>query len=253
MATVGRFNVTPVKSMALRHPPEIELGHDGVSGAHRFLVLEADGSRPSTEGKARLLGIRADYDHALERLRLTFPDGDRVQGSADPSGDPITVALFDRKVQARPLDGPFAGALSDHCGRDLRLVRVVEPEYAGGEHRVTLLSRASVEDLGRRGGAEPPPDPRRFRMLVELDDCEPYEEDGWSGRRLRLGEAIVRVGEGVPRCVLTTMHPDTGQPDFPTLKVLATYRRRDGELPLGIYADVERPGRIRVGDPVEPL
>src|SRR5206468_2583786 len=130
--------------------------------------------------------------------------------------------------------------------RELQLMRVVEPENAGGEHRVTLLSLASVEDLGRRGGADSMPDTRRFRMLVELADCEPYEEDGWSGRRLCLGEAIVRVSDGVPRCVLTTMNPDTGEKDFPTLEVLAGYRRRQGELPLGMYADVERPGAVRV-------
>jgi uncharacterized protein YcbX len=90
-------------------------------------------------------------------------------------------------------------------------------------------------------------------MLVELDGCAPHEEDAWSGLRLRMGDAIVRAGAGVPRCVITTMHPDTGEPDFPTLDVLATYRRREGELLFGVYADVEEPGRVRVGDPVEIL
>ena len=116
------------------------------------------------------------------------------------------------------------------------------------------MSTASVRDLGRRGRLDGDgPDPRRFRMTVELDGCEPYEEDSWVGRRVRLGEAVIRVGDGIPRCVLTTMHPDTGEKDFPTLEVLASYRRREGELPFGVYADVERPGRIRVGDLVEPL
>lgn len=57
----------------------------------------------------------------------------------------------------------------------------------------------------------------------------------------------------MPRCVLTTLHPDTGEPDFPTLDVLASYRRREGELLFGVYADVEEPGRVRVGDTVEIL
>jgi uncharacterized protein YcbX len=90
-------------------------------------------------------------------------------------------------------------------------------------------------------------------MTVELDDCEPYEEDSWNGSRVRMGDVVVRVGEGVPRCVLTTMNPVTGEKDFPTLEVLASFRRRDGELQFGVYADVVQPGRIRVGDVVEPL
>ena len=40
--------------------------------------------------------------------------------------------------------------------------------------------------------------------------------------------------------------------DLDTLGVIRRYREReDGKLPFGIYADVEEPGRIRLGDPVE--
>ena len=52
------------------------------------------------------------------------------------------------------------------------------------------------------------PDPRRFRMTMELDGCEPLEEDTWAGRRIEVGEAIVRMGDPVPRCVVTTLDPD---------------------------------------------
>ena len=50
---------------------------------------------------------------------------------------------------------------------------------------------------------------------------------------------------------LTTMHPVTGEKDFPALKVLASYRRQNGELRFGVYADVVQPGRISVGDSVD--
>jgi MOSC domain-containing protein len=253
MANVVRFNVAPVKSTALSHPNEIDLRETGVEGDHRFLVLETDGRRLSEGGKAPLLGVRADFDPVSDRLVLEFPGGRRVNGATAPAGEPFTVKLYDRQVAARPVDGPVAAAISEHLGRTMLLARVVEPEYAGGTHRVSLLSLPSVRDLGRRGGWDEMPDSRRFRMLVELDDCEPYEEDSWAGRRVRLGDAVVRVGEGIGRCLLTTMDPDTGEKDFPTLDVLATYRRRDGELPMGVYADVEIPGRVRIGDPVEPI
>jgi hypothetical protein len=71
---------------------------------------------------------------------------------------------------------------------------------------------------------------------------------------VRIGEAVVRVGSQVPRCVITTLDPDTGERDFPTLSVIKRYRglTDDGELPFGMYADVVRPGAVRTGDPIEP-
>jgi uncharacterized protein len=252
MATVARFNVSPVKSTSLQHPTAIELREGGVAGDHRFMVLEADGSRLSGAAKAPFVGIRSEYDAASEWLRLSLPDGSELEAETVAGREPRQVTLFDRDVTARPVGGPFAAGLSAYAGRELRFVRVDEPEYAGGVHRVSFLAIASVADLARRGGRTTL-DPRRFRMLVEVEGCAPYEEDTWRGRRVRVGEAVVRVGNGVPRCVLTTMDPDSGRPDFPTLEVLAGYRRRGTELPLGVYGDVERPGTVRVGDAVGPI
>jgi uncharacterized protein len=148
--------------------------------------------------------------------------------------------------------GPFADAVSSHAGTDLRLVRVDPPECAGGSHRVSIVSVGSVQDVARRGGRDTL-DSRRFRILVEVDDCDPYEEDSWSGGRVRLGDSVVAVGDSIARCVVTTLNPDSGRPDFPTLEVLAEHRRREGGLMFGVYGDVEEPGRVRVGDAVEVL
>ena len=254
MPTVARFNVTPVKSTALQHPDEIVVSELGVEGDHRFLFLNEDGRRLSEAGKAPLLSIQTSFDPGTGLLRAVNRDGDVVEADVSGGGEPIEIGLYEREVTGRVVGAPIAEAVSAWAGRRLRLVRVDEPEYAGGQHRLTLVSLASVRDLGRRGGLDGDgPDPRRFRMTVELEGSEPFEEDSWHGRRVRLGDAVVRVGDGVPRCVLTTMNPVTGEKDFPTLEVLASFRRRDGELPFGVYADVGQPGRIRVGDAVEPL
>jgi uncharacterized protein YcbX len=92
-------------------------------------------------------------------------------------------------------------------------------------------------------------------MLVEVDGCAPHEEDSWQGRRLRIGGAVVRGGEPVPRCVVTTLDPKTGARDFPTLSVIERYRglSPDNHLPFGVYGDVLEPGDVAVGDLVELL
>ncbi len=79
-------------------------------------------------------------------------------------------------------------------------------------------------------------------MLLELDGLEPHEEDGWSGRSLQVGEAVVVGGGPVPRCVVTTQDPDTGLASLDTLRAIKRYRGlREGRyVDFGIYFDVER-------------
>jgi uncharacterized protein YcbX len=56
---------------------------------------------------------------------------------------------------------------------------------------------------------------------------------------------------------VTTQYPATGLKDLETLKTINRYREAmdDGGgrgLPFGMYAEVETPGTVRVGDEVTP-
>ena len=60
----------------------------------------------------------------------------------------------------------------------------------------------------------------------------------------------------VGRCAVTTPDPETGVNDLDTLRMIKRYRGDvEGEepLPFGVWGSVEQPGRVRVGDAVEPL
>jgi uncharacterized protein YcbX len=67
------------------------------------------------------------------------------------------------------------------------------------------------------------------------------------GRELHLGEAIVGVRQVRGRCVMTTYDPDTLEQDITVLQKI--YWDLGGRTALDCY--VLRPGRIRVGDPVD--
>jgi hypothetical protein len=92
-------------------------------------------------------------------------------------------------------------------------------------------------------------------MLFQVGGLEAHGEDLWLKRRLRIGDALVRIRGTVGRCAITTQNPETGVPDFDTLRVLKDYRglSADDELDFGIYGEVVEPGRVRVGDAVEPV
>jgi uncharacterized protein YcbX len=54
---------------------------------------------------------------------------------------------------------------------------------------------------------------------------------------------------------MTTHDPDTGEPDLDTLRTIISYRglREGKNADFGVLADVEEPGRVRLGDEVIPL
>ncbi len=253
MRTVARISVTPVKGLALLHPDEIELTPAGVVEDRRFALVDADGKRLRSSNVSWPVVVHGEYDSSAEVLRLRFPGGELVEGSAVGSGPVRGWDFHGGQIeQGRVVEGEWNDHLSALAGHDVRIVR---PERVGAirEDPVTLVSSASVARLEREAGGAV--DPRRFRMLFDLDGCGEHEEDTWDGRRLRVGETVLRVGGPVPRCAVTTRDPDSGKRDLDTLRLIKGYRGvRNGEaIDFGVYASVEQPGRVRVGDPVEPL
>jgi uncharacterized protein len=253
MRTVGRISVTPVKGFALAHPGEVELTREGVVGDRRFLLVNGAGKRLRSSLTAWPIVVSGEYDVATERLLLRFPDGSVVEDGALGSG-PVREWDFHGGTvgRGRVVEGEWNDRLSSLAGHDVRLVR---PEATEGlrEAPVTLVSRASVARLERE--ADGRVDARRFRMLFDLDGCVEHEEDTWNGRCVRVGDAVLRVGGPVPRCAATTRHPESGERDLDTLRLIKGYRGvRNGEaIDFGVYATVEKAGRVRVGDAVEPL
>jgi uncharacterized protein len=252
MRTVARISVTPVKGFALTHPGDVELTRDGVVGDRRFLLVNADGKRLRSSLTAWPIVVSGEYDAATELLRLRFPDGAVVEDSALGSGPVREWDYHGAAGRGRVVEGEWNDRLSALAGHDVRIVR---PEDTDGlrEAPVTLVSRASVARLEREAGGMV--DARRFRMLFDLDGCAEHEEDTWDGRRVRVGDAVLCVGGPVPRCAATTRHPESGERDLDTLRLIKSYRGvRDGKaIDFGVYAAVEEPGRVRLGDPVEPL
>ena len=252
MPIVSTISVTPVKGFVLLHPESVELTDVGVVENRRFLLVDGSGLRLRSSLTAWPIHVRGEYDSEAERLRMRFPDGAVIEGSAAAGGDRITVDYHGRAVEAQIVDGEWTSRLSELAGHPVRLVRPDRPGECQ-EGPVTPVSEASVARLAREAGRGV--DGRRFRMLFTLSGCREHEEDTWAGRLLRIGGAVVRAGGPVPRCAVTTRDPDTGERDLDTLRLIKGYRGvRDGEaIDFGVYAAVEQPGRVRVGDPVEPL
>jgi uncharacterized protein YcbX len=254
---VSRISIAPVKGLGLLHPDTVMLEDTGVRENRRFHIVDEDGRRFNQLRDGTLVQVRPEYDADSERLALHFPDGTVADGRV-ALGEEVKTDFYGRQVSGNVVEGPWSDALSAWLGRPLRLIQS-EPGLAvdRGRGHVSLISSASLEELGRRGDRHEPVDGRRFRMLFELDGCEPHEEDGWVKRHLRIGEALVRIRGDVGRCAITTQNPETGEPDFDTLRTISGYRpfteneAGTRHIPFGIYGEVVEPGRVTIGDAVE--
>jgi uncharacterized protein YcbX len=253
--TLSRLSVTPVKALRLSHPDEADLTVGGIPADRRFYLVDEDDGLFDASDLGALMQVVPDYDTRTERLRLSFPDGSVVEDASDRLDGAVTTDFFGRMVEGHLVEGAFGAALSAFAGRSVRLARVTRDGDGQDVHPLTIVSSESIRDLGRRGDRSDL-DARRFRINLEIEGCEPYEEDSWDGVLVRVGEATIRVRGQIPRCIVTTLGPDTGEKDFGTLMQLARFRPRiggRGGLPFGMYAEVVRAGRVRIGDPVAPV
>ncbi|XP_007434591.1 mitochondrial amidoxime reducing component 2 [Python bivittatus] len=120
---------------------------------------------------------------------------------------------------------------------------------------VMLLSEASLEELNSR--MEKKVQVHNFRPSILVTGCGPHEEDTWND--IIIGSVQMKGAAACPRCILTTVDPDTGIIDRKEpLDTLKSYRLCDPSekhlyrsSPLfGWYFGVDKTGTLKVGDPV---
>lgn len=263
MPVVSRLSTTTVKGTALHAPADIALTRTGVEDNRRFHLVDARHRLFNGKHHGPLVQVTARYEDG--RLSMDVPGYGTVEGTTTQPGEPVVTSFYGRDVPGHLVPGPWSAALSGFVGEQVHLVATDVPGAAVDVHPVTLLSTATMEHLRRVTPGGEVLDSRRFRMLVELDGCGVHEEDSWVGRRVRLGGATVRVVGPVPRCVVTNQNPGTGGADFPTLTSVVRYRGDlaaeldtpvahlldGGAAVFGVYATVEEPGSVEVGDLVQ--
>ena len=255
---VSAILVAPVKGLRALAREEVELGREGVRENRRFLLIDAQGQMVNGKRIATLQAAVAEYSDAERTLSLGLPGRPPLRGVVE-LGARLRATMFSNPLEVAEVLGPWSAALSDHAGTPLRLVEATGACGAvdrGADGPVSLIARASVRRVAQQAERAQPLDPRRFRMLLEVDGVEAHAEDSWVGRPLAIGAAAVMARGHVGRCAVTTLDPDSGQRDFDTLAALASYRRKAGTtepLACGIYGVVLQPGIVRVGDAVTPL
>ncbi|MBI5106879.1 MAG: MOSC domain-containing protein [Solirubrobacterales bacterium] len=231
--TVASLHRWPVKSLAGEPVGAFSFDGRGVAGdrAHAlFHDHKAAARRLTIRLAPRMLLWRASYADE-PRLgeapapRITAPDG-RAFAWDDPA---------------------LPRALHDDLGKEVTL-RSDAALMQDLPCSLLVTTQATLDAVSRALGREL--DLRRFRTNVHVVlDAPAFAEEGWEGRRLRIGDHVLDLLHPCERCVIPTRDPDTAEKHADVLRWLT----REHRGLFGINARAPEPGRIAVGDAVELL
>jgi len=278
----------PVKSMGGSRVEQVRMDRRGVHADRLWALRDVrDGITVSAKRVPALLQCSARYaaepgDDAgpgnVPAVIVTLPDGSEYD-SADPATDTVLSELAGREVSLTglpPVTDTSAHRMSlqtslgnfaaDQVRRDFGLDETEDlPDTSVFTTRqmvtlarfstppgtfvdlspVHVLTTASLRDLSADGA---PYDVRRFRpnVLVDSDGPDPFPESAWVGGEVHLGSIVLSVTNPTIRCVM----PSRPQPDLAVDRALTRRLAERTDRFLGVYADVARPGTVRVGDAV---
>lgn len=284
MPTIGAVKEIwrfPVKSMAGESLARGAVGGLGIVGDRGWALRdEKAGEIRGAKKMPQLIQCHAAYveEPAPGRVpdaTITLPGGERVR-TGDPAANQKLSALLGRAVTLWPLqpkedkdfyrraapDNPdmmaelreLFGRVGDEPIPDLGVFppEILEFTSPLGTYfdafPLHLLTTASLKELAQRNPAARF-DVRRFRpnILIDTGDAvNGFDETGWGGKTIKIGDVRITLEMPCPRCVMPTLKQDDLPQDPSVLRTIV----REAAQNLGMYATVAQAGKIGVGDPV---
>ena len=226
LGTIASIRRYPVKGMGGESLAAVALDTRGLVGDRWYAVADADGRFAS--GKATTRFRRHDEVFAY------------------------TASTTDAGVAVAHADGTWhAGdpALDAHLSESMG-----EPMTVAAEAAVMHFDASPVSIVGTatldwfEAELDVDADSRRLRANLVIATDEPFAEEGWVGRQIRVGSTVLEVVKRIERCRTIDVAQDGAAAERRWLAPLAKSR----DMCAGVYAEVVRPGRITVGDDVAP-
>lgn len=193
----------------------------------RFLMLMRD---------AKLARLATRYDDATTTLSVRDNGAEVARGDLSRPEGRAAIAAFFAGYMGEEMRGP-AAVLTAPAG-----FRFTDSRSGF----VSILNRASLEDIGRVTGRRI--DPLRFRGNILIEGLPPWAEFDFVGRDLTIGGARLAVIKRIDRCAATNVDPQAGRRD---LDIPAALSRHFGHIDCGVYARIAQGGRVATGDAVD--
>ena len=228
LMNVAEIRRYPIKSLLGECPATAEVDQRALAGDRLWAIRDEDGkfgSGKNTRRFRRMPGLFELRGHSGHRVPFVeLPDGRRFDAD-DPVGHDAVSRVLGRRV-------------------------TITPEAQTAHHDegpVSLITTAALRRLQDLIGE--PVDPLRFRANLLIDSTQEREEE-WLGHDLQIGDQVVlRPQRGLTRCVMIDMAQESLPEHGRLLRTVAEHH----DLIFGVWATVERPGRISVRDTVRLL
>jgi uncharacterized protein len=228
----------PVKSLQGERLHTAEIGAEGIVGDRQWALFDQETGFGLTARRVPDLLFAAARVRADGGVEVVLPDGTVTTDDAEISG------WLGRGVVLRPASSTPSRPRYESPDDDLEDVPTRWHDWQGapGAFHDNAGARLSLVTTGTLGSW----DRRRFRANVVLEGAG---EGGLIGSQVQLGEAVLDVGDPIPRCVMVTRPQPGGiARDNEVLKTI--HRERGGDL--AVAALVRRPGAVRTGDVLVP-
>ena len=261
----------PVKSMLGERLSELDIDTTGVIGDRAYALREANGRVVTAKKWAQMFEFSARYETpptaaGLAPLSISLPDGRQVQAQAPDASAVLSDALGRQvvlecaqseqrhKAEIDPTtvfgDVPLEQAAPDLGVTELPDFFPLPPGTFFDSASIHVLASSTLAHVGALIGDDAQLDARRFRpnIVVETDSGQDgFVEDSWLEGSLEVGQQV-RIVQLQPalRCVMTTHQQADLKRDMRILRTVAQRHRNK----LGVFATVDAPGTVQVGDPV---
>lgn len=216
----------PVKTVAGEPLESAEVLSGGLAGDRVYAVHGDDGRWASGKNSANHRRV----DPMFELAARTCPDG-RVELDVDGARHDVDEPGLDALLTTR-------------LGLDVHLRRAPDERFHDAEP-VSIIGTASLDYCARTYDIDA--DPRRLRVNLVVETEEPFEEETWLERTVRIGSTELFVARRNTRCRMIDLAQDGASGRGKWLGPLAN----DRAAKLAVYARVTTPGTIAVGDAVE--
>lgn len=275
-AKLSRISIHPIKALDAVEVDRVDITPGGGLQDDRAYALYDDEGYINGRRTAAVHPLGASFDLDAGTVRLSGPDRSARTFDLDADRDSLETWVGDHLGMNVELRGGRSGEQSD---------RAIYGD--GSQTGPTLVSAATLRELASwYDGIDPEGMRRRLRANLVVDGVEAFWEERLLGSferavyadggmdeaddfpRVRIGDVVLEGVEPIPRCVVPTRDPDTGDEYDGFRRTFIEGRREtlppwtDEETLAGnLYSatvgtrvpEGERDGSIAVGDSVELL
>ena len=206
MPTLETIAVHPIKALDPLDRPRVRIsGSGGLEFDRRYAIVDEKGDYVNGKRTSDVHRLRATFDASLETVTLESSDSGPRTFTFEDDREELESWLSEYFGYAVSLERRPGGELTDGA------------VYGDGDDTgPTLISRSTLEEVASWfDGVGADEMRRRLRPNLVVDGVPAFWEDGLASDEesvLEIGETRLVATDPVPRCVVPTRNPATGEP-----------------------------------------